>query len=58
MENDKQVKLQTLHERMETLVNVLDTLDPEQTKVEDIDRIINMLDELEAQCQQYRQQYE
>lgn len=58
MQNAKELKLQTLHERMETLVNILDRLDPEQTEVEDIDRIISMLDELEAQCQQYRQQYE
>ncbi|ADU29083.1 SE1561 family protein [Evansella cellulosilytica] len=47
-------KLSLLHERMEHLVAMLDSIDPEKAGVEDIDRIIAMLDELEAKCQQYR----
>ncbi|WP_245828933.1 SE1561 family protein [Salipaludibacillus agaradhaerens] len=56
LEQGKQLKLEVLHERMENLVELLDSLDPEKTGVEDIDRLIEMLDDLENQCKQYRQQ--
>ncbi|MCE7792094.1 hypothetical protein K8O68_06615 [Salipaludibacillus sp. CUR1] len=58
VEPGKQTKLDALHQRMENLVEILDSLDPEKTGIEDIDRIIAMLDDLEKQCQQYRQQGE
>lgn len=58
MHNEKNIKLQTLHEKMEHLAEMLDSLDPERTEVDDIDRIISQLDELEKQCQEYRQKYE
>ncbi|WP_416148907.1 SE1561 family protein [Salipaludibacillus sp. HK11] len=58
MENGKQTKLDSLHDRMENLVELLDSLDPEKTGVEDIDRIIALLDDLEAQCIKHRLQGE
>lgn len=58
MKNEKKDKLLTLHEKMEHLSEMLDSLDPEQTEVADIDRIIHQLDELEKQCQDYRRKYE
>ncbi|UTR13979.1 hypothetical protein MM221_15380 [Salipaludibacillus sp. LMS25] len=56
LEQGKQLKLEVLHERMENLVQLLDSLDPEKTGIDDIDRLIAMLDDLENQCKQYRQQ--
>lgn len=56
MEIGKQSKLDVLHERMENLMEILDSLDPEKTGIEDIDRIIEMVDDLEKQCINYRQQ--
>ncbi|MGJ9384968.1 hypothetical protein CR203_16470 [Salipaludibacillus neizhouensis] len=59
MENSgKTERLSALHERMENLVNSLDELDPEKTGVEDIDRIITKLDELEEECQKHRREFE
>ncbi|PYZ92388.1 hypothetical protein CR194_16295 [Salipaludibacillus keqinensis] len=58
MEDGKKTKLEVLHQRMENLVESLDSLDPEKTGIEDIDRIIAMLDDLENQCKQYRLQGE
>lgn len=49
-------KLEELHHRMEKLSEMLDELDPEKTEVEDIDRLLFMLDDLEKQCQRYREQ--
>ncbi|ADI00256.1 SE1561 family protein [Salisediminibacterium selenitireducens] len=53
----KEQKLSLLHERMEQLSRMLDELDPEKTEVEDIDRLLGMLDDLENQCQAYREQH-
>lgn len=58
MEIGKQSKLDVLHERMENLMEIFDSLDPEKTGLEDIDRILEMLDDLEKQCIKYRQQGE
>lgn len=57
-ETGKAEKLSALHERMENLVNSLDSLDPEKTGVDDIDRLITKLDELEEECQKHRQEFE
>lgn len=54
----KEGKLKQLHDRMEVLSEMLDDLDPEKTEVEDIDQLLQMLDDLEKQCQRYREQYE
>ncbi len=52
----KEEKMSLLHQRMEHLVKMLDSIDPEKAGVEDIDRIIEKLDELEKQCQSYRKE--
>ncbi|WP_078592417.1 SE1561 family protein [Evansella clarkii] len=54
----KEDKMALLNERIDHLVSTLDSLDPEKTGVEEIDRIISMLDELEEKCRQYRREYE
>ncbi|MDG5786124.1 SE1561 family protein [Evansella sp. AB-P1] len=53
----KDDKMHLLHQRMDNLLSMLDSIDPEKAGVEDIDRIISMLDELEKKCQQYRREW-
>ncbi|WP_444685559.1 SE1561 family protein [Alkalicoccus luteus] len=55
---NKQEKWTSLHDRMERLSNMVDQLDLERTEVEDIDRMILMLEELEEKCRQYRREEE
>jgi len=54
IELGKQTKLDVLHERMENLMEIFDSLDPEKTGIEEIDGIIEILDDLEKKCIQYR----
>lgn len=35
-------------------MKTLDSMDPEETGVEEIDRIIEMLDEIETKCRKFR----
>lgn len=35
-------------------MNMLDTIEPEDAGVEEIDRIIEMLDEIENKCKKFR----
>lgn len=46
--NSKDQQLDYLKNRLDMFMNVIDSLDPESTDVEDIDRLIGMLDDLEA----------
>lgn len=34
--------------------DVLDSIDPEEVDLEDIDRLINMIDELESKCREFQ----
>ncbi len=43
----QQEKISNLKQRLEEFMGRLDNLDPEQTSVEDIDRLISMLESLE-----------
>ncbi|UOQ43835.1 hypothetical protein MUN89_18445 [Halobacillus salinarum] len=45
----QQERLSDLKARLSEFVNKLDALDPEEASVEDVDRLIAMLDELERQ---------
>ncbi|WP_096439615.1 SE1561 family protein [Alteribacter populi] len=55
---DKQEQMKYLHQRIELLMTMLDNIDPEEAGVEDIDRIIEMLDELETKAKQYRNHWD
>ncbi|MBU9722892.1 MULTISPECIES: SE1561 family protein [Bacillaceae] len=48
-------KMSLLHQRMDHLMTVLDSIDPEKAGVDEIDRIIAMLDEIETKCRQLRE---
>lgn len=36
-------------------LEVLDSIDPENTELEDIDRLIGMIDDLEMKCEQFKE---
>ncbi len=44
--NNKDQQIDYLKNRLDMFMNVIDSLDPEATDVEDIDRLISMLDDL------------
>jgi hypothetical protein len=51
---DKDSQLSYLKNRLNMFLEVLDSMDPESTDVEDIDRLLQMLDELEFKQEQFK----
>ena len=51
--NNKEQQVTYLKERLEIFLEVLDAVDPEHTELEDIDRLIQMMDDLEEKIQQF-----
>ncbi|AMA51491.1 MULTISPECIES: SE1561 family protein [Bacillus] len=56
--NNKDQQLDYLKNRLDMFMNVIDSLDPEATDVEDIDRLISMLDDLEAKYERFKKDWE
>ncbi|MEC2113366.1 SE1561 family protein [Bacillus stercoris] len=56
--NNKDQQIDYLKNRLDMFMNVIDSLDPEATDVEDIDRLINMLDDLEAKYERFKKDWE
>ncbi|CAN2254392.1 MULTISPECIES: SE1561 family protein [Bacillus] len=56
--NNKDQQLDYLKNRLDMFMNVIDSLDPEATEVEDIDRLISMLDDLEAKYERFKKDWE
>lgn len=56
--NSKDQQLDYLKNRLDMFMNVIDSLDPESTDVEDIDRLISMLDDLEAKYERFKKDWE
>ena len=50
---DKKQQVNYLRERLEIFLEVLDAIDPETTDLEDIDRLIEMMDDLEDKMEQF-----
>lgn len=50
---DKEQQVKYLKERLEIFLEVLDAIDPETTDLEDIDRLIQMMDDLEDKMEQF-----
>ncbi|KOS60042.1 hypothetical protein FJQ98_22700 [Lysinibacillus agricola] len=50
---DKKQQVNYLKERLEIFLEVLDAIDPETTELEDIDRLIQMMDDLEDKMEQF-----
>jgi len=50
---DKEQQVTYLKERLEMFLEVLDAIDPETTELQDIDRLIQMVDDLEDKMEQF-----
>ena len=51
---NKEQQVSYLKERLEIFLEVLDAIDPETTELEDIDRLIEMVDDLEEKMDQFQ----
>jgi len=50
---NKEQQVTYLKERLEMFLEVLDAIDPETTELQDIDRLIQMMDDLEEKMEQF-----
>ena len=50
---DKNTQVNFLKQRLNMFIDVLDAIDPEDTDLEDIDRLISMLDDMESKCKEF-----
>ncbi|MFK2826156.1 SE1561 family protein [Bacillus sp. B190/17] len=53
--HDKESQISYLKERLNIFMEVLDAIDPEETELEDIDRLLGMIDDIEEKCEQFKQ---
>ena len=51
---DKEQQVTYLKERLQIFVEVLDAIDPETADLQDIDRLIEMMDDLEDKMDQFK----
>jgi len=51
---DKDDQVNFLKHRLTMFLEVLENIDPEQADLEDVDRLIEILDELEVKCEQFK----
>ncbi|MCC3359510.1 SE1561 family protein [Bacillus sp. REN16] len=55
--HDKDLQLTYLKNRLNMFVEVIDSMDPESTDLEDIDRLIAMLDDLEGKYERFKKDW-
>ncbi|MGM9923612.1 MAG: SE1561 family protein [Bacillus sp. (in: firmicutes)] len=51
---NKDDQVNFLKQRLTMFLEVLDNIDPEDADLEDVDRLIEILDELEVKCEQFK----
>ena len=51
---DKNTQVGVLKQRLNTFLETLDAIDPVETDLDDIDKLIEMVDELEAKVQEFK----
>lgn len=51
---NKEDQVSYMKQRLSMFLEVLDTIEPENTELEDIDRLIEMVDELDEKMQQFK----
>lgn len=51
--HDKNSQVDFLKQRLNMFIDVLDAIDPEDADLEDIDRLISILDEMESKCSEF-----
>lgn len=52
--NDKQIQVTFLKQRLNMFLDVLEAIDPAETDLEDVDRLIAIIDELESKCREFQ----
>jgi hypothetical protein len=52
---DKNTQVKYLKERLEIFLEVLEAIDEETAGIEDIDRLIKMIDDIEEKIEQFKQ---
>ncbi|QBP40358.1 MULTISPECIES: SE1561 family protein [Paenisporosarcina] len=52
--SNKEQQVTYLKERLHIFLEVLDSIEPETTELEDIDRMIAMMDDLELKMEQFK----
>ena len=55
---DKDKQVDFLKHRLNMFLDVLDEIDPEDTNLDDIDRLIAFIDELESKCREFNNREE
>lgn len=55
--HDKKSQLEYLTNRLNLLLNVLDSIDPEEANIDDIDRLLQMLEDLQGKINQFKQDW-
>jgi hypothetical protein len=55
--HDKQSQLHYISNRVKMLSNVVDTVEPDTADIDDLDRMIEMLDDLKLKCNQFRKDW-
>ncbi|MBU9674997.1 hypothetical protein KQ939_17195 [Planococcus sp. CP5-4] len=51
---DKEQQVTYMKQRLSMFLDVLDAIEPESTELEDIDRLIAMVDDLDSKMQQFK----
>lgn len=51
--NDKNDQVSFLKQRLNMFLGVLDAIEPEEVDLEDIDRLIDIIDDLESKCKEF-----
>lgn len=51
---DKEQQVTYMKQRLNIFLEVLDAIEPENTNLEDIDRLIAMVDDLDSKMQQFK----
>ncbi|KOO41071.1 SE1561 family protein [Priestia koreensis] len=55
--HDKEKQVDYLKNRLNMFLNVLESMEPEDAGVEDIDRLIEMIDDLEFKYEQFKKDW-
>ncbi len=52
--NDKNKQVVFLKKRLDMFAELLEAIDPEETDLEDIDRMIQIVEEMDAKCREFK----
>jgi hypothetical protein len=52
--NEKNTQVLFLKQRLDMFSDLLDAIDPEEADLEDIDRMIQIVEEMDAKCREFK----